>query len=342
MHRAILGRIAAGDRGVEALRFVRSASAPLPPSLMTTLEATLGVPVIEAYGMTEAGHQITSNPLPPRVRKPGSVGLPLGVELRVVSDVGTSLPSEHVGDIEIRGRTVSRGVARADEWLRTGDLGYLDPEGYLYLVGRRDEMINRGGEKLAPGEVEAVLLAHPAVADAVVVPQADSRLGEVVSGLVVLNQQGAATAAALREFAATRLAPAKVPNRIVLVSEIPREATGKVARRRLAAAFGLDHIGGTAPPPEGDSLEGRLMAFVAGRLAARGDEPGAGSEWGQLARPVRPRRLTGSRRAGGVGRGGVGGAAHTPRRRPASRRATPSMSSQPSRVADERVGRAGA
>ena len=273
MHRAILGRIAAGDRGVEALRFVRSASAPLPPSLMTTLEATLGVPVIEAYGMTEAGHQITSNPLPPRVRKPGSVGLPLGVELRVVSDVGTSLPSEHVGDIEIRGRTVSRGVARADEWLRTGDLGYLDPEGYLYLVGRRDEMINRGGEKLAPGEVEAVLLAHPAVADAVVVPQADSRLGEVVSGLVVLNQRGAATAAALREFAATRLALAKVPNRIVLVSEIPREATGKVARRRLAAAFGLDHIGGTAPPPEGDSLEGRLMAFVAGRLAARGDEP---------------------------------------------------------------------
>ena len=273
MHRAILSRLAAGSRGIEALRFVRSASAPLPPSLMVALETTLRVPVIEAYGMTEAGHQIASNPLPPRPRKPGSVGLPLGVELRVVSDSRASLRPGQVGDIEIRGRTVSGGVAGPGEWLRTGDLGYLDSEGYLYLVGRRDEMINRGGEKVAPGEVEAVLLAHPAVADAVAVPQADHRLGEVVSGLVVLKERGVATATTLRDFAAARLAPAKVPQRIVLVSEIPREATGKVVRRRLAAAFGLDRAVEAGPAPVGDSPESRLMAFVAGRLAARGDGP---------------------------------------------------------------------
>ena len=273
MHRAILGRLAPGNRGVAALRCVRSASSPLSPALMAALEGTLRAPVIEAYGMTEAGHQIASNPLPPRARKPGSVGLPLGVELRVVNDSGTSLPSGRVGDIEIRGRTVSRGIAKPGEWFRTGDLGYLDSEGYLFLVGRRDETINRGGEKLSPGEVEAVLQAHPAVADAVAVPQADPHLGEVVSGLVVLNKRGGATARALREFASTRLAPAKVPHQIILVSEIPREATGKVARRRLAAAFGLDKADPAAPRPEGDSPESRLIAFVAGRLTARDDGP---------------------------------------------------------------------
>jgi acyl carrier protein len=275
MHRAILRTLGPGNPGVGTLRVVRSASAFLPPRLMTELEATLRVPVIEAYGMTEAAHQITSNPLPPHPRKPGSVGTPLGVELAVVDDTGGSLPPNHVGEVLIRGRTVSRGVTQSGEWFRTGDLGYLDQDRYLFLVGRRDEMIDRGGEKVAPVEVDTVLLAHPAVADAVTVPQADPRLGEVVSALVVLHEPGGATPDGLREFVAARLAPSKIPQRIVLVSEIPREAAGKPARRRLAIAFGLDRADGVTPEAGGESPEARLTAFVAGWMAARGDRPPA-------------------------------------------------------------------
>ena len=230
------------------LRFIRSCSAALPPSVLSDLEQVFHAPVIEAYGMTEAAHQIASNPLPPRQRHAGSVGLATGGEVAIMDEAGRFLPAGETGEIVIRGAQVTSGYADNPEanaqafvqgWLRTGDQGVMDPAGYIFLTGRLKEMINRGGEKIAPREIDEVLLQHPAVAQAVTFAMPHAQLGEEVAAAVVLHTPGSITASALQEFVATRLAAFKVPRQIVLVDELPKGATGKVQRLGLAEKFGL-------------------------------------------------------------------------------------------------------
>jgi acyl-CoA synthetase (AMP-forming)/AMP-acid ligase II len=250
MHQAILMRArnhqdVARDAG---LRFIRSSSSSLPPQVMAELEATFFCPVIESYGMTEAAHQMASNPLPPRPRKPGAVGLAAGPEVAVMDDDGRLLPPGGIGEVVIRGANVTGGYdnnpdanARAftDGWFRTGDQGRLDPEGYLFLTGRLKEQINRGGEKISPLEVDIVLMDHPSVAQCVTFAVPHATLGEEVAAAIVLRDGTAVTEAQIRDFAAGRLAPFKVPRRVVFVDEIPKGATGKMQRIGLAKLLGL-------------------------------------------------------------------------------------------------------
>ena len=232
----------------DSLKFIRSGSVSLPPSLMAQAEEALGVPIIEVYGTTEAAPLITCNPLPPRKRKPGSAGLPAGCEVMILGAANGPAPPGERGEVLVRGPNVFAGYeddpeanrdAICDGWFRTGDIGWLDDEGYLFLAGRVREMINRGGEKVFPREVEEALLAHPAIADAAVFPVPYERLSEVVGAAVVLRAGGAATEMELRRFVARRLEPGKVPARILLVNEIPNGPGGKVKRAGLAAHFDL-------------------------------------------------------------------------------------------------------
>lgn len=248
MHQTIVDQAARQPQCVRMaqLRFARSCSAPLSPRLMATLEDTLGIPLIEAYGMTEAAHQITSNPLPPNSRKPASVGLPTGTEVRSVDEQGCLLPAGEVGEVVIRGPNVMSGYlnnpeANAssffDDWFRTGDLGYLDGDGYLYLAGRLKEIINRGGQKVNPLEVDQVLLEHPSVAQAATFAVPHPTLGEDVAAAVTPRQGVALDEAELRAFAFGKLAPFKVPTRILLVSNTPKGPTGKIQRLSLAQSL---------------------------------------------------------------------------------------------------------
>ncbi len=251
MHQAILSRAEANRAIVKAcplLRFVRSSSAALPPTVIAELEKAFGAPVIESYGMTEAAHQMASNPLPPRPRKPGSVGLAAGPEIAIMDEAGRLLSSGQSGEIVIRGDNVTPGYegnpqanasAFTNGWFRTGDQGYMDNEGYLFIAGRIKEIINRGGEKISPREVDEVLLNHPAVAQAVAFAVPHARLGEDVAAAVVLKTDATATERQLQRFAAARLADFKVPHRIVLLDEIPKGLTGKVQRIGLAEKLGL-------------------------------------------------------------------------------------------------------
>ena len=250
MHQAILTR---AERNREALqkvrlRFIRSSSASLPPQVMAELEKTFGAPVIESYGMTEAAHQMASNPLPPRARKPGSVGIAAGPEIAIMADDGTLLASGLQGEVVIRGPNVTAGYEnnpKANEenftggWFRTGDLGILDGEGYLAITGRKKEIINRGGEKISPREVDEVLLDHPAVAQAVTFGVPHAKLGEDVAAAVVLKPDAAADEKSIRAFAAERLADFKVPRQVLIMDELPKGATGKVQRIGLAQKLGL-------------------------------------------------------------------------------------------------------
>jgi acyl carrier protein len=263
MHQAILVR-APGNRSIierGRIRLVRSSSASLPPQVMAELERTFGSPVIEAYGMTEASHQMASNPLPPGIRKPGSVGLPAGPEMAVMAEEDSTLlgPGER-GEIVIRGPNVTGGYACnpeanarafADGWFRTGDQGYRDVEGYFFITGRLKEIINRGGEKISPREVDETLLGHPAVAEALAFSMPDRALGEEVAAAVVLRD-GSVTEEDLRLFAASRLAPFKVPRRIVVLDEIPKGPTGKLQRIGKAERLGLDAA--PSAPPAGSEL----------------------------------------------------------------------------------------
>jgi acyl-CoA synthetase (AMP-forming)/AMP-acid ligase II len=250
MHQAILARAARNEKAIAAarLRLIRSSSASLPPQVMAELEKTFGAPVIEAYGMTEAAHQMASNPLPPRQRKPGSVGLPAGPDVAVMDERGLLLPAGTTGELVIRGANVTRGYKNNDAanaaaftngWFRTGDQGVMDQEGYFRLTGRLKEIINRGGEKISPREVDEVLLDHPAIAQVVTFAIPHPKLGEDVAAAVVLAEGAAADERSIRAFAAQRLADAKVPRTIVFLDEIPKGATGKLQRIGLAEKLGL-------------------------------------------------------------------------------------------------------
>jgi len=250
MHQAILSRAARNKQMIERarLRLIRSSSASLPPQVMAELEATFGAPVIEAYGMTEAAHQMASNPLPPRPRKPGSVGVPAGPDIAIMDEAGSLLPAGTVGEIVSRGVNVTNGYKNNEQangaaftngWFRTGDQGVVDEDGYFRLTGRLKEIINRGGEKISPREVDEVLLDHPAIAQVVTFAVPHAKLGEDVAAAVVLAEGADADERSIREFAAQRLAAMKVPRTILIVDEIPKGATGKLQRIGLAAKLGL-------------------------------------------------------------------------------------------------------
>jgi acyl-CoA synthetase (AMP-forming)/AMP-acid ligase II len=250
MHQAILSRAARNQETIDSvpLRLVRSSSASLPPQVMAELEETFGAPVIEAYGMTEAAHQMASNPLPPAARKPGSVGLPAGPEVAIMDSTGNLLPPGAIGEIVIRGPNVTAGYKNNDKanaegftngWFRTGDQGVVDDEGYFRLTGRLKEIINRGGEKISPREVDEVLLDHPAVAQVVTFAVPHPKLGEDVAAAIVLAENQHADEKSIRAFAAERLADMKVPRKIIFLEEIPKGATGKLQRIGLAEKLGL-------------------------------------------------------------------------------------------------------
>ena len=250
MHQAILAR-AQRHRDILArsrLRLIRSSSASLPAPVMVEMEKVFGVPVIESYGMTEAAHQMASNPLPPQARKPGSVGLAAGPEIAILDEEWKALPRGEVGEVSIRGPNVTPGyeanpeanaTSFRDGWFRTGDQGVLDEEGYLRLTGRLKELINRGGEKFSPLEVDDVLSSHPAVAQALTFAMPHHTLGEEVAAAVVLREGATATERELRNFCASHLADFKVPRKVVLLAEIPKGPTGKLQRIGLAQKLGL-------------------------------------------------------------------------------------------------------
>ncbi len=250
MHQAILPR-AERNREVIArrkLRFIRSSSSSLPPPVMAELEATFGCPVLESYGMTEASHQMTSNQLPPKARKAGTVGVAAGPEVAILDGEGNKLPQGEEGEVCIRGPNVTLGYfanPAANEsgfikgWFRTGDQGRFDEDGYLTITGRLKEMINRGGEKIAPREVDEALLAHPAVAQAIAFALPHPKLGEEVAAAVVLRDGQTADEKELRAFVSRRLADFKVPKRVLLLTEIPKGATGKPQRIGMAQRLGL-------------------------------------------------------------------------------------------------------
>ncbi|HWA44038.1 MAG TPA: acyl--CoA ligase [Hypericibacter adhaerens] len=250
MHQAILTRAERNREVIQRrkLRLIRSSSSSLPPPVMAELEATFGCPVLESYGMTEASHQMTSNPLPPRARKPGTVGIAAGPEVAILDGEGNKLPQGEEGEVCIRGPNVTLGyfanpAANASGfirgWFRTGDQGRFDGEGYLTITGRLKEMINRGGEKIAPREVDEALLAHPAVAQAIAFALPHDKLGEEVAAAVVLREGQSAEEKELREFVSRRLADFKVPKRVLLLPEIPKGATGKPQRIGMAQRLGL-------------------------------------------------------------------------------------------------------
>jgi acyl-CoA synthetase (AMP-forming)/AMP-acid ligase II len=232
-----------------SVRFFRTASAPLPAARFHAFEEKFGIPLIETYGLTEAASTVAANPVPIGRHKAGSVGVPTGVALRIChprGDIGASAlrdvaPGES-GEICVRGPNVIRGYRDGDGkesfqdgWFRTGDLGRMDDEGYVYITGRLREVINRGGEKIAPREVEEVLLMHPAVQDAVVVGRPDPQYGEIVVAYVVIDddvRQGP-LAPGLRRYVAARLSHHKVPADFVIVGALPRNRNGKINRQAL-------------------------------------------------------------------------------------------------------------
>jgi len=239
LHQMILDR--ADDVGPPvSLRFVRSCSSALPAALAERAERDYLAPMLEAYGMTEASHQMSSNPLPPGARPVGSVGVATGTEIRIVGEAGTVVPDGTAGEVVIRGPGVMSGYANNPaatgeaffgDWFRTGDRGVFR-DGYLFLEGRIKEMIIRGGENIAPAEIEQVLLSHPAVRDAVCFGVPDDKYGELVGAAVTLAADAEVTD--LIAHCRERLAPFKVPARIGVLPEIPRTATGKIQRRRVA------------------------------------------------------------------------------------------------------------
>jgi oxalate---CoA ligase len=269
MHREILRVLRRRSPTATALRFVRAGSAALPPQLRAEMEDVYGVPVVESYGMTEA-HQIASTPLPPGHHKPGTVGPPTGSAVAIVDERGEPVPPETTGEILIQGPNVTAGYlddppanasAFVDGWLRTGDLGWIDRDGYLTLTGRLKEIINRGGEKISPREIEEALLENRAVDEAVAFGIPHPVLQEDVAAVAVLAADRPATESDLRTFLARRLAPFKVPRRILLVDSIPKGPGGKVQRIKLPELLGLDSA--DVEEPAESQLEARSAVETA-------------------------------------------------------------------------------
>jgi acyl-CoA synthetase (AMP-forming)/AMP-acid ligase II len=244
IHQLLLARAGGSGKPSDAgtLRFIRSASTPLAPEVMHKMEAAFGVPVVEAYGMTEAAHQMAANPLPPAPRKPGSVGLPSGtIRISIMDEHGNHLETGERGEVVIQGANVFDGYENSPEanarsfvngWFRTGDQGLLDSDGYLHLTGRLKELINRGGEKIAPRVIDEVLLSHPAVSAAVTFGFPHSLLGEEVAAAVVLREPE--KEAALLAYCRERLADFECPKKLYIVDSIPQTATGKIKRGEVA------------------------------------------------------------------------------------------------------------
>lgn len=251
MHQAILAeaRRRRERSGATRLRFVRSGSARLPPHTFAELEQTFATCVIEFCGITEtAASPVACNPLPPRLRKVGSIGVPVELDVAIVDEAGVCLPSGQTGQVIVRGASLMAGydadpvatqAAFSNDWFKTGDLGFFDDDGYLFLAGRIKEIINRGGQKIAPLQVDEVLLEHPAVAEAATFAVPHPTLGEDVAAAVVLRPQARATPKDIRQFAMGRLAAFKVPRQVQIVAEIPKGPTGKVQRVGMAASLGL-------------------------------------------------------------------------------------------------------
>jgi oxalate---CoA ligase len=254
MHQAILTRAERNSDIIKKgrLRLVRSSSSSLPPQVMEALETTFRVPVIEAYGMTEAAHQMASNPLPPHPRFPGCVGIAAGPDVAIMNESGKLLPPGELGEIVIRGRNVTAGYeanpdanakAFTNGWFRTGDQGVMDEAGYLRLTGRLKEQINRGGEKISPLEIDTVIMDHPSVAQVVTFGVPHDKLGEDVAAAVVLREGAVCDERELRAFVGSRVADFKVPRKIIFLDEIPKGATGKLQRiglhEKLAAKLGV-------------------------------------------------------------------------------------------------------
>lgn len=251
MHQAILSRAKRSQETIDSnpLRFIRSSSSSLPPQVMEELVQAFKAPVIEAYGMTEAAHQMASNPLTKGAQKPGSVGLPAGPEVEIMSESGDILAQGETGEIVIRGDNVTAGYennpkANAENfthgWFRTGDQGIKDNEGYISITGRLKEIINRGGEKISPREVDEVLMDHPAIQQCVTFAVKHPKLGEDVAAAVVLKDGQSAEEQEIRSFVGARLADFKVPKKVLLLDEIPKGATGKLQRIGLAEKLGLE------------------------------------------------------------------------------------------------------
>jgi acyl-CoA synthetase (AMP-forming)/AMP-acid ligase II len=293
MHQAILLR-ARHNQHILArnkLRFVRSSSAALPPPVLRELEQTFAAPVIEAYGMTEAAHQMASNPLPPGDRKAGTVGMAAGPEVAIMDDAGRIVADGERGEIVVRGANIFAGYARNPQanaaafvngWFRTGDQGCKDSDGYVSITGRLKEIINRGGEKIAPREVDEVLLTHPAVQQAVSFAVPHPTLGEEVAAAIVLRSGQKASAQELGQFAAQHLAHFKVPQRFVLLDEIPTGPTGKLQRVGLAEKLGIgpetpvaQALDWTAAQTSSEKLVSEIWADVL-RLSPEGDRPALG------------------------------------------------------------------
>jgi acyl-CoA synthetase (AMP-forming)/AMP-acid ligase II len=246
IHQILLAQAQNRDIPAHSLRFARSSSSALPGAVMREFEERVGVPLVEAFSMTEASHQMTTNPLPPGTRRPSTVGLPAGTEIAIVGDDWQPVPPGQHGEVTVRGAGVVDGYRDNPEanaasfrasWFRTGDQGYLSKDGHLSLVGRIRELINRGGEKISPLEVENTLLSHASVAEATVFAMHDAKYGEAVAAVVVTSDH--VTVDALVRHCAQRLAAFKIPATIVVADAIPKGPTGKVQRRLLPSQLGL-------------------------------------------------------------------------------------------------------
>ena len=271
IHQAVLARAASlpGSWMEHRLRLIFSSAALLIPSLRAELERVFQAPVVDCYGMTEASGQITCDPLPPRARKTHSVGIAAGPEIAIMDAGGALLPAGDIGEVVIRGANVMQGYdqnananasAFTHGWFRSGDQGFKDADGYLFITGRLKEMINRGGEKVSPQEVDAVLMEHPSVAQAVTFAVADARLGEDLAAAVMMRPDAVASVEDIRRFAAERLTMFKVPRRIIIVEDLPKGPTGKLLRIGLAEKLGLTTAVAGQSSPSADHAKQRTPA----------------------------------------------------------------------------------
>ena len=251
MHQAILLRAQKNSAKAKKLnlRFIRSSSASLPPAIFEQLNDIFQTPVIEAYGMTEATHQMASNPLPPAIQKPGLVGMPAGPEICIMNDKNEKLSQGEIGEICIKGNNVTNGYENnpeankqsfVNDWFRTGDEGFFDKDGYLKISGRLKEIINKGGEKISPLEVDNILMDFPPIDQALCFGYKDKMLGEDIAVAIKLKENKSCTEDDIKSYANEKLAKFKIPKKIFIVEDIPKGATGKLQRIGLAKKFGLE------------------------------------------------------------------------------------------------------